>query len=232
MRKHPSRTTVSFGGTTEEDRKSEKLSTDGVGVRSEVTENAEFGSPHVELRGTVMGKEECARRAVTPAKKCAVTVRPSQPLPSSLKGRRDHNAEDHQAMCCGAFVGGPDRAGRGGHPTRLDQSRGTRCTGCTVRGTSMLRGAHDPREELQDEQYAMTLKCQTCHMRMLYVPAVGQTGEHRKSTPLKFTGGATCSTTPRATPTPSTTAKAKSESRHVKDRVKQEPALERAGDPS
>lgn len=36
-------------------------------------------------------------------------------------------------------------------------------------------------------QHAMTLKCQTCHLRMLYVPAMGRTGEFRKNTPLEFT---------------------------------------------
>lgn len=71
-------------------------------------------------------------------------------------------------------------------------------------------------------QSAMTLKCQTCQMRRLYVPVVGQTGEHRKSTPLKFTGGPSSSTTPRAAPSPLTTAKAKSASRHVKEQVKYE----------
>lgn len=36
-------------------------------------------------------------------------------------------------------------------------------------------------------QHALTLRCQICYLRMLYVLVVGRTGEYSKTTPLEFT---------------------------------------------
>lgn len=80
------------------------------------------------------------------------TDRVPQPLQPCLARHTERHAEGRQAMCCGAFAAGDARAGRAGHPTRLDRYVegpdlwGERCSG------PQCSEGQDRREGLPDEK--------------------------------------------------------------------------------